>query len=85
MGSGERQGADTRRALTVRAYVAALDWVETVTDAAGSPALIDRLAEESSRLESDGRDPVEVLISIAAAAVAQSRTATSDGGPADVQ
>lgn len=59
------------------AQAAALTWVRHTTGSYPAPqSVAQRLAEAAAELRGDQRDPVTVLISVAAAAVAEHQATT---------
>jgi hypothetical protein len=67
-----------RAVRVLHAQAAALAWVRQTTGAYPAPAVVARrLAEVAAELRSDDRDPVTVLIGVAAVAVAEHRATTA--------
>jgi hypothetical protein len=73
----EDRAAD-RAVRVLHAQAAALAWVrQTAGTYPAPPAVAQRLAEAATQLRGDDRDPVSVLIGVAAAAVAEHQATTA--------
>jgi hypothetical protein len=71
-------GAAERAVRVPHAQAAALAWVRQTTGTyPAPPAVAQRLAEAAAQLRGDDRDPVTVLIGVAAAAVAEHQATTA--------